>query len=305
MISLNDKFFEEEVRCGFTISSEMKHVWAAEMKILSYIIDVCKKYNIQYFADYGTLLGAIRHEGFIPWDDDIDISLKRTDYMKLLSALKEENNPDYIINSCYVNNDRRKVFTSVSNYTQVPLPDDVRENFYQCPYVVGIDIFVLDYVPRDEEMASMQRAMYTAVYDLAHRLDEITENGQLEQYLCDVENMCNVSIVRDNTIRGQLWRLADSIAAMFNDEESDKLVCMSEYVSGFPNLIYDKEWFADSLTKKFEVIDIAVPCEFDKVLTQGYGNYMEMKRNTAAHEYPFFKGQKAFLEEMNKSIVKG
>lgn len=305
MISLNDKFFEEEVRCGFTISSEMKHVWAAEMKILSYIIDVCKKYNIQYFADYGTLLGAIRHEGFIPWDDDIDISLKRTDYMKLLSALKEENNPDYIINSCYVNNDRRKVFTSISNYTQVPLPDDVRENFYQCPYVVGIDIFVLDYVPRDEEMASMQRAMYTAVYDLAHRLDEITENGQLEQYLCDVENMCNVSIVRDNTIRGQLWRLADSIAAMFNDEESDKLVCMSEYVSGFPNLIYDKEWFADSLTKKFEVIDIAVPREFDKVLTQGYGNYMEMKRNTAAHEYPFFKGQKAFLEEMNKSIVRG
>lgn len=305
MISLNDKFFEEEVRCGFTISSEMKRVWAAEMKILSYIIDVCKKYDIQYFADYGTLLGTIRHEGFIPWDDDIDISLKRADYMKLLSALKKENNPDYIVNSCYVNNDRRKVFTSVSNYTEVPLPDDIREKFYQCPYVVGIDIFVLDYVPRDEEMASMQRAMYTAVYDLAHRLDEITENGQLEQYLCDVENMCNVSIVRDNTIRGQLWRLADNIAAMFNDEESDKLVCMSEYVSGFPNLIYDKEWFADSLTKKFEVIDIAVPREFDKVLTQGYGNYMEMKRNTAAHEYPFFKGQKAFLEEMNKSIVKG
>lgn len=299
MIKLKDEFFKEEVRCGFTVSAEMKHVWAAEMKILSYIIEVCNKYDIQYFADFGTLLGAIRHDGFIPWDDDIDISLKRTDYMKLLSALKKENNPDYIINSCYVNNDRRKVFTSVSNYTEVPVPDNVQKKFYQCPYVVGIDIFVLDYVPRDEEMASMQRAMYTAVYDLAHRLDEITANGQLEQYLHDVEDMCNVSIVRNNTIRGQLWRLADSIAAMFTDEESDKLVYMSEYVSGYPNLIYDKEWFAESFDKKFEDMDIAVPREYDKVLTQGYGNYMEMKRNTAAHEYPFFKNQKAFLEELN------
>lgn len=299
MIELKEEFFKEEVRCGFTVSAEMKHVWAAEMKILSYIIEVCNKYDIQYFADFGTLLGAIRHDGFIPWDDDIDISLKRADYMKLLSALKKENNPDYIINSCYFNNDRRKVFTSISNYTEVPVPVDVQKKFYQCPYVVGIDIFVLDYVPRDEEMASMQRAMYTAVYDLAHRLDEITANGQLEQYLHDVEDMCNVSIVRNNTIRGQLWRLADSIAAMFTDEESDKLVYMSEYVSGYPDLIYDKEWFTESFDKKFEDMDIAVPCEYDKVLTQGYGNYMEMKRNAASHEYPFFKNQKAFLEELN------
>ena len=67
-------------------------------------------------------------------------------------------------------------------------------------------------------------------------------------------------------------------------------------------LIYDKEWFAESFDKKFEDMDIAVPREYDKVLTQGYGNYMEMKRNTAAHEYPFFKNQKAFLEELNSRI---
>lgn len=302
IISMNkfdENFFKEEVRCGFTIDLEMKRVWAAEMKILSYIIDVCKRYDIQYYADYGTLLGAIRHGGFIPWDDDIDISLKRADYMKLLSALKQENNRDYIINSCYDNNDRRKVFTSISNYASVPLPYEIYEKFYQCPYVVGIDVYVLDYVPRDKELASLQRAMYTAVYDLANRLDKIKEDGEFEHYLLKIEEMCNVNLTRDDTIRGQLWRLADSIASMFTEEESDMLVCMSEYVSGYPNLVFDKTWFERTVYKRFEYMDIAVPYEYDKVLTQEYGDYMIIKQNAASHEYPFFKEQKAFLEKIH------
>lgn len=69
---MNSDFFKEEVREGFYISAEMKKVWAVEMKVLSFVISVCKKYDIPYFADYGTLLGTVRHKGFIPWDDDID-----------------------------------------------------------------------------------------------------------------------------------------------------------------------------------------------------------------------------------------
>ena len=67
-------YFCAEVRDDFEIPAMMKRAWAAELEVLSVIADVCERYHLQYFADYGTLLGAVRHKGFIPWDDDIAVS---------------------------------------------------------------------------------------------------------------------------------------------------------------------------------------------------------------------------------------
>ena len=69
-------FFREEEREGFLIASKMKHAWAAQMEVLKDIETVCEKHGLQYFAAFGTLLGAVRHQGFIPWDDDMDIFMK-------------------------------------------------------------------------------------------------------------------------------------------------------------------------------------------------------------------------------------
>lgn len=170
MLKIGDDFFKEETRCGFTISSEMKHLWAAQMKVLSYVIEVCEKYNIQYYADFGTLLGAVRHKGYVPWDDDIDISLKRNDYRRLLEALKLEANPEYVINNCYEGDGTKSpIHTTIFNYKSVPMPQEVVDRFYGCPYATGIDVYVLDYIPRDEELWKAHRNMYLSVAQLAFR----------------------------------------------------------------------------------------------------------------------------------------
>ena len=83
-------YFEDEVRDGFFVPSEIKRAWAAELEVLSEIDKICKKHKIQYFADWGTLLATVRHEGFIPWDDDLDIVMKREDYRRFMEIAQTE-----------------------------------------------------------------------------------------------------------------------------------------------------------------------------------------------------------------------
>ena len=89
MIQFDEHFFEEEEREGFVVSSMMKKAWAAQLEVLAEVDKICRKYDIQYFADWGTLIGAIRHKGFIPWDDDMDIAMKREGYLKFLKHTDE------------------------------------------------------------------------------------------------------------------------------------------------------------------------------------------------------------------------
>lgn len=97
-------FFEDEVRDGFFVPAEMKHAWAAELEVLSEVDRICKKYNIQYYADWGTLLATVRHEGFIPWDDDLDIVMKREDYKRFLEVAPKELPEGYSVYN-YSNHD--------------------------------------------------------------------------------------------------------------------------------------------------------------------------------------------------------
>ena len=100
-----DKYFENEIREGFFVPSMVKRAWAAELEVLSEIDKICQKYNIQYFAEWGTLLGAVRHNGFIPWDDDLDIGMKRADYERFLAAAEKELPTGYKINNCRTRDD--------------------------------------------------------------------------------------------------------------------------------------------------------------------------------------------------------
>ena len=93
---LPESFFKEEVICGFTVTEERKKLFAVLLDILLKIDSVCKKHNIKYFIHGGTLIGALRHGGIIPWDDDVDIAMFREDYEKFLSLSNEFEYPYFL-----------------------------------------------------------------------------------------------------------------------------------------------------------------------------------------------------------------
>ena len=119
MLSFGENFFQAEIREDFQVDVTMKTVWAAELEVLSEIAKVCERHGLTWYMAFGSLLGTVRHQGFIPWDDDMDIWLKREDYIQLITYLPKELPKGYVVrspmleswypeyHSCIVNSDSK------------------------------------------------------------------------------------------------------------------------------------------------------------------------------------------------------
>ena len=82
--------YRDEIRDGFLVTADRKKIWQVEMELLEVLDRICRRNGLRYFVDYGTLLGAVRHRGFIPWDDDIDVVMMRPDYERLKLVIARE-----------------------------------------------------------------------------------------------------------------------------------------------------------------------------------------------------------------------
>lgn len=114
-----------------------------ELNILEYINRICIKNNIDYSISSGTLLGAVRHNGFIPWDDDIDIIMRRDQYQKFLKVVKEKLG-NYSILSCYNNKTYFYPFIKVCDNRTTLIESGVNKIYN---YGVYIDVFPIDAIP--------------------------------------------------------------------------------------------------------------------------------------------------------------
>ena len=304
-MKFDNSYFEGETREDFYIRPMIKRAWAAQIEILQEIDRICKKHDIMYFAEWGTLLGTVRHKGFIPWDDDLDIGMKREDYDKFMYyAPKELSDGMELINS-YTESMYHQIMARVVNGRGLNLKAEYLDKYHGCPYMVGVDIFPQDYIPRNKEDEESQLELLKA----ANILMKVWESGEgdessKKECLEELEELTGVTIDEDKPIEQQLCQLSDRICAMYTKDEADAIsqLCL---LAADENYRLPKECYENVIEMPFENILMPVPVGYDQVLRLRYGNdYMTPVKHWDTHVYPFFKPQEEMLREICKNINK-
>lgn len=305
------EFFEEEIREGFTVTPMVKRAWAVCIEVLSEIDRICKKFDIKYFAYYGTLLGAVRHSGFVPWDDDVDIMMLREDYERFFEVAPGElqygfkarghvaAEYDYGAMSSVVSRE----YLDPSEVHAAGEEEILSDPQHGCPYVMGVDIYAFDYLPDDPEFWNTQRMLHMAAYDAAYRYEELAKSGEIEELAGQLSSLTGIELDPGKPMQPQLFLMADRIASMATESESSTVVWMQTTAKSdrFNNI--DKHKFDTAKYIKFENIEVPAPADSEEILTVLFGDFRKFVRFTSGHKYPVFKMQDEWLGRQIKPAV--
>lgn len=292
-MQFDESYFQGEEREGFFVEEKMKRAWAAQIEVLEEVNRICSKHKIMYYAGYGTLLGAVRHKGFIPWDDDMDLYMLRDEYERFLSIVQQEMPKDYRVYNMHTDKNYDEIFSRIVNSDKINFSKEYLEKYHECPYVVGIDIFPLDFLPMNEDEKKLQYDLYAFV--LTTKYKTANSNEDIEARLTHIEDLCQVKLNRDETLRRQLLKLADRLSSLYHRDESEFVAIIHSNINQFTNIMR-KEWFEDVVWMPFENTSIPVPKNYDECLRAIYGPEYMTPVQVIAHEYPFYKKQDRILQ---------
>jgi phosphorylcholine metabolism protein LicD len=294
---MEKNYFEDEVRSGFYVPGMVKRCWAAQLEVLAEVERICKKYQITYFAEWGTLLGAVRHKGFIPWDDDMDICMKRADYNKFLQVAPQEFTGEYNLSNLYIDPDSTELLTRIINTRTIHLDDEFLQKFHQFPFSAGLDIFPLDYISANEEENATQMQLMDLVAAFAYAYEpDAVDWGASAIYLEQIEQLCGTKFDRTKPIRQQLLILLDRLCGLYGPEDAEYITGMALWKENQTYKI-PKSYYDEAVYVPFEDTEIPVPVAYDAILRLKYGDYMRLVKDGSSHDYPFYKKQEKVLLE--------
>ena len=250
-------------------SDETLHkIQELELMILKDFIAICEENNLEYFIYGGSALGAVRHGGFIPWDDDIDIIMFRKDYEKFKEITLAKPNEKYD----FLTSKTKDYFFL---FSKIMLKDTVFEEWWvnQVDFNLGIyiDIFVLDNVPDNK----LKRFIHVKCCRILDKLPAISV-VKFEDYPFIVQLLTNIThkvFKLLNIKRESLIAKTQKLLTKYNNQNC-KYVCDISALN-HPQ-IYKIADFKPHKKIKFENLEVTCPNNVDNILTQIYGNYMEL-----------------------------
>lgn len=269
---------QEENRCGYVISTKMKNIWNIQLEMLQKLIEVCQKYDLKIFAAGGTMLGAVRHKGYIPWDDDIDIDMLRPDYDKLLSIAAQEFKAPYFFQTAYSDEGyyRGHAQLRYDNTTAILKS----EPYVQFNQGIFIDIFVLDALPSNlqirENLIEQTQQILNFLWIRRYPHLRILHPIRLMKLYKRMKGKTNWS-------DRMLYKYFEDLFRKNSISESEEIAPLT--LDPLNKRFYrKKEWYQDVIYMPFEYIQIPVSTRYEDILRKQYGpDYMTPKQAPTLH----------------------
>lgn len=303
-LQIEPSFFQQEKRCGFVVSAQMKRIWAVELDLLNEFARVCGENGLKWFVHAGTMLGAVRHQGFIPWDDDIDIVMPREDYERLCNLASTTFSYPYFFQNEQTDRYFARAFSRLRNSETTAIFENERD--YRYPYNQGIfvDIFPLDHIPADPEV---RKRFYAEVNDL---------NSHAVQW------RTLIHFYRPKKGRGWAKRMSywlkhlyfkylskhgyryymdlhHQAITRYDDEETGWVG--ESIVPKLGRHLWKTEWLQETVMMPFEMLHVPVPVHFAECLTASFGaDWRTPKQIPNLHEGTIFDPDKPYTEYLAK-----
>ena len=257
------------VQSGYDYENDeqLKAVKEVQLDLLKYFSGFCRKYDLRYCAIYGTLLGAVRHRGFIPWDDDIDIAMPRADYERLKALAEEKMEEPYFFQ--IPENDPECFYGGYGKLrnSMTSALEGVNSG-HKCNQGIWIDIFPLDDCYEDEE----KRRKHISRINFVQQLLRYKVYPEREWILNDVSRgrQHMIKMISRLISHKKLCRYLDELITGCG-EETDKLAILSRYIKPDELAVFEKEDFAFAFSMEFEDTEISVPVGYKNWLYKNVG----------------------------------
>ncbi len=274
-------------------SPEELRKWQMKLlEILVYFRDFCEAHNLRFFLASGTCIGAVRHHGFIPWDDDVDVQMLREDYDKLINIWNKEADTSRFV-CCVTRKNEFSGFpmaTIRSVNTTCIYNHSVNEDICQG---LKIDVEFLDAVPKG-------RVAYK-IHEISEGLLGLFRTQRLPERLSGSTKIKGKLLFMLFPTRKAKWRISNLFERMVtrynppkNDGKVRYLLCKPKHAADYSDVVW----------MDFEGYKMPVPIGYDRFLTVAYGDYMQLppedKRKPVTNNLVFYDLDHSYLDYKGK-----
>lgn len=287
---LREHFLEPETRSGHFVSAETKKLWKCMLDMLEEIDRVCRKHGLRYFLMSGTLIGAARHKGFIPWDDDLDICLPRPDWEKLQKILPSELRPPLFMQNAATDLGYSPTFFKVRNSATAAITPWWVEHHLVANLGIFIDVHSLDGIPSSK---FLQRAFTGFVHAMLGA--SAARTGAADADRNWLRRTFRTILAKTVGPKTMLWFLS-RMAALAPYGKTAQCGLTATYFGYLPHRgIWPTEWFAESMDADFEYLRVKIPTKTDEILTRSYGDWKTpVKGGFSWHEWMKFDTERNY-----------